>query len=108
MKIVRKFSMLALTSWCFTTSAADEEFYRQFLSLAGTNLIAITSPALVNTNNAEAKLTNSILNLTQVCSLGEVAGVHLGMTMQQVANAWGKPPRVWSRCLGGPRFYYED
>jgi hypothetical protein len=70
--------------------------------------VAVTAPQLIDTNNTAAKVSNGVLDLKTVRARGEVAGVRLGMTMEEVAGSWGKPSHIWSKCGGGPLFSYQD
>jgi hypothetical protein len=63
---------------------------------------------LTDTNNVRAKLTNCIVNLSNACWTGEIGGVRLGMTMEEVTGLWGKARYFHGRCFGGPNFSYED
>jgi hypothetical protein len=111
MNAMRRFLLFALGLGCCSTSGRGDEFYRQFVSLVDTNQpgpLPVRSPLLTDTNNVAPKLSNAVVVLSNVCSRGEIAGVRLGMTMEAVAAAWGKPPTFWGRCFGGPRFWYND
>jgi hypothetical protein len=91
--------------------AADQEFYRTFLSIVDTNslrAVAIKSPLLVDTNNATPKLTNVVVNLSDSKAKGRLGDGRLGMSREEVAACWGKPQFFWSRCFGGPRCGYAD
>lgn len=98
--------------WVAQCSAADGRFYQRFLSILGTNQatkFAIVSPALVDTNNTGFKLTNGVVSFSAMTNHGEVAGVRLGMGMEQVVATLGKPPVFWStNRFGGPCFEYSD
>jgi hypothetical protein len=78
---------------CHTCCTADDQFYRKFLSVTDTNQTRAIplGRLLVDTNNTESKLTNVLLNLDEVRSTGEYAGLRLGMTMGDVITRWGKP-----------------
>ena len=95
-------------SMCLASQAG--ELYREFVRLVDTNqpTAAIRSALLIDTNNTASKLTNSVVDLNSMRLSGGVAGVQLGMTMEEVAHALGRPPAVCSRCFGGPRFFYDD
>ena len=105
----RKYTFLLLFSW-FSCLAGEDEFYRKFLSIVGTNedMLQLTSSLLVDTNNAAPRLTNNVFNLARLQANGELSGIRLGMRMEEVVAAWGKPRDLYSKCLGGgPRFFYE-
>jgi hypothetical protein len=106
---MRRLLLFVLVVWSATGHGGD--FYRQFLILVDTNqpgALPVASPLLIDTNNSAPKLTNTLVNLSNACARGEIAGVRLGMTMEEVAARWGKPQSLWGRCYGGPRFYYTD
>src|SRR5882724_7961610 len=109
---MRRSFLFALALWCFTARGGDGEFYRQFLNLVDTNqpgTLPVRSPLLTDTNNIAPKLTNSVVNLNEACSRGEIGGARLAMTMEEVAESWGKPQHICGRwCFGGPIFFYED
>jgi hypothetical protein len=101
---------LVLLQAC-ATFAADDAYYRTFLSIIGTNdraPQAINAPALIDTRNTSRKLTNAVFDLEKFRTRGEMAGIHLGMTMDEVVRQWGKPPHFHPNCGGGPRFTYAD
>jgi len=69
-------------------------YYQQFISSAGTNVgfAGIDDyPFLVDTNNTGAKLASGPLNIHRWKKRGEVSGIRLGMTMDEVVGRWGKP-----------------
>ena len=101
--------LIIVSIFCLRSLAGEAEFYRQFLSVTGTNntqQIRITSPLLVDTNNTTPKL--AAVNLNDLKTNSELSGIRLGMTMQEVVTRWGKPRDFWSNCFGGPRFVYAD
>lgn len=103
--------LLVLSIGCFRSTAGGDDFYRKFLSVVDTNQPGaqpIRSPLLTDTNNLAPKLTNSVVNLNEVYSRGQIGGVRLGMTMEAVTAALGKPRLIYGRCFGGPRFCYDD
>ncbi len=91
---------------------AESSFYRTFLSSVNSNdltrPVAVRSPLLVDTNNTAPKLATTPLDLIKAKDTGAVGGIRLGMTMEEVVARWGKPQGLYSRCLGGPRFFYSD
>jgi len=103
MRPTRSFSVAVLIcGFGFPVFAGD--FYQQFLAAVDTNQFTQplgTLPGLVDTNNTEIKLTNAIADLERLKQSGEVSGVRVGMTMQEVVDHWGKPKAGWSRCLHG-------
>lgn len=106
MNASRCLATLALGLCCIRLFAAEDEFYLRFREAAGTNHrnIRITSPHLVDTNNAAPKV--QALSLVGLKADPQLSGVSLGMTMKQVVAHWGKPRSIWSNCQGGPTFFY--
>jgi hypothetical protein len=93
---------------CFSYSAADDGIYRRFSIMIDTNEAADVS-SLVDTNNTGFKLTNDLPNLVMLKNNRQLAGVRLGMTMEDVVARWGKPYILYPKCYGGgPRFWYDD
>ena len=89
---MRRLLRFVLILWCSAGRGGD--FYRQFLSLVDTNqpgALPVRSLLLTDTNNTARKLTNTVVNLSNVWEWGEIAGVRLGTTMEEVAALWGKP-----------------
>src|SRR5579859_3443024 len=87
------------------------DFYSRFLTLVDINAaetLPVRSPWLTDTNNVAVKLTNSPVNLRDACLKGEIGGVRLGMTMEEVCAILGKPRCLYGLCFGGPNFSYED
>lgn len=104
-----------LIAWSIFASnlwAADGGFHREFTALLPTNspnILPITSPALVDTNNTTAKIPDASVDLVAMKESGEIAGVKLGMTMDDAVARWGKPKWAWTRCVHGlPTFIYAD
>ena len=96
--------MIGLVLFGVGLPALGGDYYSQYLSALDTNRLTqplSAFPALVDTNNDAAKLTNAVLDLKSLKQNGEISGVRLGMTMQEVVNSWGKPRGGWSRCLHG-------
>jgi len=94
----------------FVCRAQEATYYRQLVSLIGTNdfgVRGVTSAFLTDTNNVARKLTNTLAKLRELKRSGEVSGVRLGQTAEDVVARWGKPRWVWSRCYGGPRLCYS-
>ena len=102
---------LALLLCCIRSPAADLDFYHCFLSLVDTNDLRVegaTNALLVDVNNTEPKLTNSVISLQKLRTDGVVGSIRLGMTMQEVVARWGKPIWLNPRCDGGHRFVFTD
>ncbi len=101
--------MLLSAAFC---RGADFNFYRELLDEVGTNglmhVVAVKSPLLIDTNNRALKIGGTSNSLTLLRERGEISRLRLGMSMSEVVGAWGKPRGVWSRCGGGPRFFYSD
>jgi hypothetical protein len=96
-------SLLVLAFSCLLTFAGEDQYYRQFLSLVDTNSPYPQGgriPLLTDTNNSASKVTGT-LNLVRLKEQDGIAGIHLGMTMEQVAAKWGKPLWLYSRCFHG-------
>lgn len=111
MKVIPYTIALLITIVPFSSLCADQEFYRTFLSVAAnTNAqttIGARAPQLVDTNNTALKVTNAVLSLRAALSNGELARIRLGMTMEEVVAAWGKPAFIYRFCMTGPRFNYK-
>jgi len=96
----RCFSLLVILVRASDCFGAEDPVYRQFLSLVDTNdpgPQAIKSPSLVDTNNAAMKATGIVTNLAKLKEQDGIAGIRLGMTMEQVMAVWGKPTRIWEK-----------
>jgi hypothetical protein len=79
-------SFLSMAISCSLTLASEGEFYRQFVSLGDTNDFRqqrVRYLALVDTNNGSAKVTGT-LNLEALKEEDRIAGIRLGMTMEQI------------------------
>jgi hypothetical protein len=97
---------------------AADEFYSQFLSHGGTNYSGalwsygtgepFDAPLLIDTNNTAPKLTKSTLTELTLRPKLAVAGIRLGMTMEQVVSVWGKPRVVGLYNNGAPILSYRD
>jgi hypothetical protein len=100
--------LVALLS--FTALATAGEYYDRFLATGITNNDPRIRriPALVDTNNTGLKLTNLIETLKHSRGRGALAGIRLGMTMEEVAATFGKPPFLFPSCAGGRRLCYTD
>jgi len=106
-----KYAAIAFALYCFCYCSAGQEIYREFVGLIGTKpgpVFSIHSPLLIDTNNTAPKLAQTVLDLKMVKNTGHVGEVGLGMTMEGVVAAWGRPPALYSSCWGGPRFLYTD
>ncbi len=86
---------------CF---GADDSFFQHYVRLVVTN---VTTP-LVDTNNTSPKLKDIVSPLDRLRAAGEVGGVRLGMTMDEVVQRWGKPRNLYANCGPGARFNYVD
>jgi hypothetical protein len=90
---------------------ADDSFYQRYLSLvdtSGTFLRGHTSPLLVDTNNTTAKITNVVIRLDNLRTNGEFAGIHLGMTTDEVVARWGMPRGLQCSSATGPCLSFAD
>jgi hypothetical protein len=111
MRSVRRYVVVLLLVSAASCGRADQEFYHRFLRVVDTNDLvprAVKSPFLIDPNNATPRLTNQLVSLSSSKTNGRIADVQLGMTMENVVAAFGKPHNLWSRCYGGPLFCYVD
>lgn len=103
---------------CFSTAAIGDGFYSRLLSIVGTNYSGalyrggpgeeVRAQFLIDTNNTAPRLTKSKLSDLTPGPQFAVAGIRLGMTMEQVIGAWGKARAVSLYNHGAPRLTYED
>jgi hypothetical protein len=100
---------------CIRVYAADGDFYRLFQSAVTNSYLPLQrqalrmdSPLLVDTNNTGYKLTNVLLHPEGLKANGEPSGIRLGMKMEDVVSAWGKPLLIDPQCAGYPHFGYSD
>ena len=103
--------VLALLLCGMSGWAADSDFYHRFLSLVDTNEFptgGVTNGVLVDRNNKAPKLGHAVISLQKLRTEGEVRGIRLGMTMDDVVARWGKPCWLHPRCAGGHRFLFTD
>jgi len=102
-------SRLLLALFCTFACHGGEHYYPEFLRTTDTNspnLQAITSIALVDTNNVGIKVVGEV-SLDRARARGEFGGARLGMNMDEVVAAMGKPPEAWWNGIsGGARFDY--
>ena len=109
MRLVCPFICVLLAS-ALGSAAGESTFYRELVSLIDTNdsmARGITSVHLTDTNSLGVKVTNAISQLSEIMASGDVAGVKLGLTAEEVVARRGKPRWIWSRCFGGPRLCYS-
>src|SRR5207249_4838362 len=106
MRTILQFTTFLVIASC---GAGEIRFYPRLSSLIDPNgpLTGITSPLLTETNNTAAKVVNATAILPQIKRSGEIAGIRLGMTAEEVVARWGRPRWIWSRCYGGPRLCYS-
>jgi len=103
---------------CFRTCAGAEDYYRQFLSQSGTNYSGalysggrgepIDAPFLVDATNTAPKLAKSKLTELTLRPQVALANIRLGMTMEQVVAAWGRPRQVGLYNHGAAILSYVD
>ena len=89
--------------------AAEEQYFTSFQRVIATSRQdrPILFPLLVDTNNTALKTTNVWCSFDGLKTRTDFGSVRLGMTMEEVVSAWGKPIQVWKWCQGGgPRFNY--
>jgi hypothetical protein len=112
MRIRTSITLIAAVLWTWIVSGGESAFYTTFLHSVSTsdltNIVAVRSPLLVDTSNMVAKVTGSTNSLRKMKEEGELCGVRLGMNMSEVVTTWGKPPRFYTKCHGGPHFAYCD
>jgi hypothetical protein len=95
-----------------------EDYYSRFLRQAGTNYsgalwsggtgVELDAPLLIDTNNTAPRLTKSKLAELTLRPQLTIAGIRLGMTMEQLVSTWGKPRAVGLYNHGAPILSYED
>ena len=66
----------------------------------------LTNSSVVNPNTAYPILSNTPISMSVLLGCGELCGVRLGMSLSEVVQVWGKPTRLYSFCMIGPRMYY--
>ena len=105
LKLLAVFAALAVAE---LRSSADE-FYRELQREIGTNGLPreIWSAGLVDMRNTTQRLTNAILSYEILAPDDQLLGLHLGMTMSQVFERWGKPKMIWVPCTLRPCLHYE-
>jgi hypothetical protein len=118
MKRALQCSATVLLLGYFGNCFGAEGYYARFLSLGGTNYSGalysggrgepLESPLLVDETNTAPKLTKSKLSEVTLRPQVAVAGVRLGMTMEQVVSAWGKPRMAGLYNHGAPILSYVD
>jgi hypothetical protein len=111
MKVLWPFISAAVLASAILSHAADSGYYHLLVSLIDTNdspARGVSSGLLVDTNNLSPKVTNTLRRLPELQRSGEVFGVRLGQTVEEVVGIWGKPRWIWSRCYGGPRLCYSN
>jgi hypothetical protein len=85
---------------------ADPGFYERFSQASEIQKGFLWDSDLITTNNPGPVLTNAPVPYSRFAEHGELAGIKLGMTMDEVVSAWGKPHALFTRCVFGPRFWY--
>jgi len=93
------------------SAAAADSFGRAVLKELGTNSLPgrmINVPGLLDATNANPKLNASKLDGINARPQVEIAGAHLGMTIDQLVALWGKPRSIWVYCDGGLALAYGD
>jgi hypothetical protein len=98
--------------------SAAEDYYSQFLRQGGTNYSGglwfrgtgeeFNAPLLIDSNNTAPRFTKSKLSELTLQPQLAVAGVRLGMRMDQVVSVWGKPKVVGLYNRGAPILSYQD
>ena len=85
---------------------AELGFHDRFMEASRVHQGFLSDPSLVETNNFGSVLTNAPISYSGFSTRGELAGIRLGMTMDEVVAAWGRPRQAVARCYVGPRFWY--
>lgn len=89
-----------------TAGATEQSFYERFLEACKAEKELAWDDSFVQTNNFGSTLTNAVIPYSKFAEHGELAGIKLGMTMDDVVAAWGKPRNMVRFCGIGPRFWY--
>jgi hypothetical protein len=94
---------------CLNCSAKEDDFYAKVLAEIGTNRESrvLETPSLIEETNRQPNLSESKLDLKTVHVRSEIAGVRLGMSMEQVVATWGKP-RTIRFCNNHLQLLYAD
>jgi len=109
--ISNKYTLAFIVSLVCFRGSADDSFYQRYLSLvdtSGTFLNGHTSPLLVDTNNTAAKIGNVVIRLDNLRTNGEIAGIRLGMTTDEVVARWGMPRGLQCSSMTGPCLAFAD
>ena len=85
---------------------ADSTYYDRFTAASQVEKGFLWHEDLIQTNNPGPCLTNAAISFSRFAEHGELAGIRLGMTMDEVVAAWGKPREAITHCFLGPRFWY--
>ena len=93
---------------CLKCLAADDTYYQRYLRLVDITGKGSSSPLLVDTNNTTAKFTNVVVRLDNLRTNGEVAGIRLGMTTDEVVARWGMPRGLQCSSAVGPCLWFTD
>ena len=99
--------LLSIALGALAGQAAGQEYYRSFRTFVATNSWdrPILFPLLVDTNNTGLKTTNVLCSFDRLKTEGGFGRLRLGMSMEDVVSAWGKPILAWKWCGGGgPHF----
>jgi hypothetical protein len=91
------------------SAAAADSFGRAVLRELGTNsfpgrMIEVSS--LLDATNTAPKLSPSKLDGIKARPQVEIAGAHLGLSIDQLVERWGKPRSIWVYCDGGLALAY--
>jgi len=87
----------------FLSRVSSRAVHEEYLPFAGEEV-----PSLTDTSNTSPKFTRSKLTELALQPQLTLAGVHLGMTMDEVVKTWGKPRRVSVYGKGAPMLLYQD
>lgn len=114
MRIKLYISALAIAFLSFKCAAAEETYFQQYLRIVDFrqwptgHFTSLKSPFLVDTNNTTGKLKNSVIPVNNLKTNGEIAGIRLGMTTDEVVARWGKPRSIACSSPIGPWFGFSD
>lgn len=106
----RRVAIVVMLATC-GSQAAEPKFYAEFLKACGTNNAPFQVSMfrrLVDTNNIHSKVSDLPISLVAAKTKGEVNGVRLGMSMDEVVLLRGKPNFLGCCVTNRPCFSYDD
>ena len=111
MNTIRCGTVVAVTLFCLCCVGAEESYYQRYLRIVDTSgewPKGIRSHLLIDTNNTTAKVTNVVIHLGNLRTNGEISGIRLGMTTDEVVARWGMPLGLQCSSATGPWFSFTD